>query len=200
MSRKRGRKKNNRRTSFPNERNVLDDRLLDSKLWFSTLNSLVRHMIENQEDEDRYERDDEYDSRLGSPVYFGYSISLGESGVPLVRELGNGRPERKKDGHESSDYAIQELREKRQLTPASETILDKKRGKLRVIVDLPGLSKTEDIRVLPKGRSLKIKAKDELRSYDFSVPLKRSLHNSQMSVENTSYNNGILEVILKLPQ
>ncbi|MDG6905071.1 MAG: Hsp20/alpha crystallin family protein [Nitrososphaerota archaeon] len=199
MSRKRGRKKNNRRTSLPNERNITDERLLDSKLWFSTLNSLVRHMIENQE-EDRFERDGEYDSRIDSPVYFGYSISLGHSGVPLVRELGSRRPEGKKNGHESSDYAVQEPRAKRQPTPVSETILDKKRGKLRVIVDLPGLSKTEDIRVLPKGRSLKIRAKDELRSYNFSVPLKRSIHNSPMSVEKTSYNNGILEVTLKLPQ
>ncbi|MDG6997534.1 MAG: Hsp20/alpha crystallin family protein [Nitrososphaerota archaeon] len=185
---------------MPNERNTTDNRLLDSRLWFSTLNSLVRHMIENQGYEDRFEQDDEYDSRLGFPVYFGYSISLGESGVPLVREFGNRRPESKKHGHESSDYAVQGPREKRQLTPASETILDKKRGKLRVIVDLPGLNNTEDIRVLAKGRSLKIRAKDELRSYDFSVPLKRSIHNSPMSVEKTSYNNGILEVTLKLPR
>ncbi len=200
MPRKRGGKKSSRRTSFPDERNISDNRPLDSKLWFSTLNSLVRHMIEIHEDEDRYGRDDGYaDSRLDSPIYFGYSISLGEAGVPLVREFGNRMPESKKHGHESSIYAVQVPREKRKLVPASETILDKKRGKLRVIVDLPGLSKTEDIRVLPKGRSLKIRARDELHSYDFSVPLKGSLHNSPMSVENTSYNNGILEVTLKLP-
>lgn len=201
MPGKRGGKKSSRRTSLPDDRNISDNRTLDSKLWFSTLNSLLRHMLEIHEDESRYERDDGYaDSRLGSPIYFGYSISLGESGVPLVREFGNRRPDNKKYGDESTDYSIQEPREKQRqkASPAFETILDKKRRELRVIVDLPGFSKQEDIRILPRGKSLRISAKDELHSYNFSVPLRKSLHNNPMSVEKTSYNNGILEVTLKL--
>lgn len=156
----------------------------DSKLWFTTLNSLISRMIDIQEDLDVL---DNGDSTSGVPIYFGYSISLGKTGVPLVSEFGNTDLVYK-------NYSKEQSAGKQHPAPTVETISDRKRGILRVIVEMPGLRK-EDIDVQVRDRSLTIRAKDDPHDYNLSVPLKQAF----CSIERTSYNNGVLEVVLEVP-
>jgi HSP20 family protein len=117
------------------------------------------------------------------PFVYGYSVTVGPDGKPVVREFGNiklglgpaGRPSLK-------------LKEERE--PLVDVIDEGE--KIRVVVELPGVKK-EDINLNCTEERLAIRVETEKRSYFKEVELPAKV---QVDSAKGSYTNGILEVYL----
>ena len=116
------------------------------------------------------------------PIVYGYSVTIGPDGKPVVREFGNVRK-----GENTPWKGIQEKRE-----PLVDVVSSDK--EVRVIAELPGVSK-EDIELTVTERSLTISVEREDRPYYKELELPGIV---EPKGAKTSYNNGILEVTLPL--
>ncbi len=115
-------------------------------------------------------------------VFYGYQVNVGPDGKPHVREFGNVRPTRKGTFEPAS-------RE-----PFVDTVVDEKENSIKVVAEMPGIRK-EDIKLEVTEKTLNIKAENNGRKYDTEVPLGAPV---DASTAKASYNNGILEVKLKM--
>ena len=116
------------------------------------------------------------------PIVYGYSVTIGPDGKPVVREFGNVR-----SGEGRPWKAIQDKRE-----PLVDVVSSGK--EVRVIAEMPGVKK-EDINVTVNERSMVISVDTEGRGYYKELDLPgvvdpRSAH--------STYNNGVLEVTIPL--
>jgi HSP20 family protein len=114
------------------------------------------------------------------PYYYGYSITVGPDGKPVVKEYGNVRP---------SLLPTAETRE-----PLADVIVDDKEKTLKIVAELPGVEK-KDIKIEVVGHAILIDAVHEERKYHSKVPIKHKV--DENSVKAT-YANGILEVKFQL--
>ncbi len=115
----------------------------------------------------------------GGPMYYGFSVSVGPDGKPMISEFGNVRPGLKGP----------ELRE--EISP----LVDVMDGKDRVTVfaELPGVDKKEiDLKV--SEDSLTISVNKERRKYYKEVSLPVSV---KPETAKASYRNGVLEVSIE---
>lgn len=121
---------------------------------------------------------------LNSPntIYYGYQLNVGPDGKPHVKEFGNVRPTRR---------GTFELGSRQ---PFVETLVDDKENVLKVVAEMPGVQR-EDIEIEVRENSLSIKAQNKDRNYDTEVPLETPVDANETKA---SYNNGVLEVKLKL--
>ena len=129
----------------------------------------------------RIERMEEFAEEFGErrvygPYVYGFSITIGPDGKPIIKEFGNvrriaGRPK------------ISEERE-----PLVDVIEDK--DTITVVAEVPGVSK-EDIDVKIKGRTLVISAASGDRKYYKEVELPADV---KPETAKASYRNGVLEV------
>ena len=114
------------------------------------------------------------------PIVYGYSITIGPDGRPIIREFGNVRPGRRG--------------EPPMLTVEREPLVDvlDEEDKIRVIAEVPGVQK-EDIQLDLQNSRLIIKVDTPQRKYYKEVDLPE-----EVDAENSkaNYNNGVLEVIL----
>jgi HSP20 family protein len=115
------------------------------------------------------------------PIVYGYSMTVGPDGKPVVREFGNVKHGPSKEWKE----AIGDARE-----PFVDVVEGEK--EIRVIAELPG-AKKQDIELTVEGNSLSISAETPARKYrkELELPARVELKNSK-----SSFNNGILEVTL----
>ncbi|MCS7140223.1 MAG: Hsp20/alpha crystallin family protein [Candidatus Nezhaarchaeota archaeon] len=121
---------------------------------------------------------------IEGPYYYGFSITIGPDGKPVIQEFGNVRPSRW--GVERSDVR----------RPYVETIIDDKAGELKVIAELPGVDK-DSIKVSSTDVSVTIKAEHGDRKYYADVKLPAKVDPSSAKA---SYRNGVLEVTFKLKE
>ncbi len=75
-------------------------------------------------------------------------------------------------------------------------MVDEKEGKIKVVAEMPGVER-EDIHLKALEDSLSIRAEHGERKYDTTVPLTIKV---EPSSANATYNNGVLEVKLKLKE
>jgi HSP20 family protein len=122
------------------------------------------------------------DSTAFGPVYYGYSVTVGPDGKPQVREFGNAKPTRRG----TFEVGTRE--------PFVDTVVDEKEGKLKVVAEMPGIQR-EDIHLEAMEDSLSIHAEHGDRKYDATVPLSNPV---EVNSASATYNNGVLEVKLKL--
>ncbi len=115
-------------------------------------------------------------------IYYGYQVNIGPDGKPHVREFGNVRPTKK---------GTFELGSRE---PFVDVVLDNKENVLKVVAEMPGVQK-QDIKLQATEEALSIKAESKERNYDTSVPLDTQV---DPGTARASYNNGILEVTLRL--
>jgi HSP20 family protein len=115
-------------------------------------------------------------------VYYGYQVTVGPDGKPHLREFGNVHP---------TNRGTFEIGSRE---PFVETFVDNKENILKVVAEMPGVKK-EDIGLELTDKALVIKAQNNDRKYDTEVPIRESVDTSSIKA---SYNNGILEVKLKL--
>jgi len=116
------------------------------------------------------------------PIVYGYSITIGPDGKPVVREFGNIRP------------GAFTGRTQLQLKPEREPLVDviEEEKQVRVIAELPGVNK-EDIELRADDNTLTIKVDTERRKYYKEVELPAQVNPNSAKA---SYNNGVLEVTL----
>ncbi len=116
------------------------------------------------------------------PIVYGYSITIGPDGKPVVREFGNVRP-----GTLTGRAPLQ-------LKPEREPLVDviEEDKQIRVIAELPGVSK-EDVELRADDKTLTIKVDTEKRKYYKEIELPAQVDPNSAKA---SYNNGVLEVTL----
>jgi HSP20 family protein len=124
------------------------------------------------------------ETQLSGPYYYGFSMTVGPDGKPRVREFGNVRPSLK--GGLEVGYR----------EPFVDTILDEKGETVKLVAEMPGINK-EDIKLEATERNVSIEAERGERKYRTNVPLPYEIEPSSASA---SFNNGVLEVKLKLKQ
>jgi len=118
------------------------------------------------------------------PIVYGYSVTIGPDGKPVVREFGNVR---RKEG-----TPWKEVQGKRE--PLVDVVTSEK--EVRAIVELPGVKK-EDIDLTVNEDSLVVSVSDPERSYYKELRLPAPVDPNRAS---SNYNNGILEVTLPLKE
>jgi|YelNatPaOPRAMG01_1025707.scaffolds.fasta_scaffold32080_3 HSP20 family protein len=115
------------------------------------------------------------------PLVWGYSITIGPDGKPIVREFGNFRPGRRGE--------IVEVRTERE--PLVDVLNEEEQ--IRVVAEIPGVNK-EDINLSVVDNRLRIKVDTEQRKYYKEIDLPEEVDPDSAKA---SYRNGVLEVILK---
>lgn len=129
--------------------------------------------------DDVFEEFKENSSTFG-PFYYGYTMTVGPNGKPVVKEYGNVRP-----GLLSSA----DTRE-----PIVDVIVDEKEKLVKLVAEMPGVEKT-DVKILVQDKSVDISAEHDTKKYHVKVPIK---HKVDENSAKASYKNGILELIFKL--
>lgn len=115
-----------------------------------------------------------------SPFYYGYTMTVGPNGKPVVKEYGNVKPELLP----SSD-----TRE-----PVVDVIVDEKEKLVKLVAEIPGVEKT-DVKILVQDKFVDISAEHGEKKYHVKVPIK---HKVDENSAKASYKNGILELVFKL--
>ena len=118
---------------------------------------------------------------LGKPYYYGYTMQIGPDGKPVVREFGNVENTRQIQKTDS----LQEYRE-----PFVDVIDDKEGNKIRIVVELPGVKKS-NIKITENDGTVQIKAENGDRKYNTDVPTGRKLDSPK---SKATFTNGILEL------
>jgi HSP20 family protein len=116
--------------------------------------------------------------REWGPFVYGYSVTVGPNGKPVIREFGNVQPGR-------LGPRIKEERE-----PLVDVISTD--GEIKVVVELPGVEK-EDIKLHGAEDSLTITVDTAERKYFKEIKLPAKVRPKEAK---TNYKNGVLEVTL----
>jgi HSP20 family protein len=129
----------------------------------------------------REKRTDRGSIREIGPIVYGYSITVGPDGKPIVREFGNIRPSRGPEIVKVSE--------------AREPLVDvfEEEEVVKVVAEVPGVEK-DDINLNATERKLVIKVDTPQRKYYKEVDLPAEV--DPQSAKAT-YKNGVLEVTLK---
>jgi HSP20 family protein len=118
--------------------------------------------------------------RQYGPFVYGYSITIGPDGKPIIRQFGNIVPSALPRGVE--------------VRPEREPLVDviEEDKQVKVVAEIPGVRK-EDIDIRIEGRTLFIRVDTEERKYYKDVNLPAEV---ELSGVKATYNNGVLEVTL----
>lgn len=114
------------------------------------------------------------------PYYYGYSMTVGPDGKPVVKEYGNVKP----GLLPSSDIR----------KPMVDTILNEKEKVVKLVAEMPGVEKS-DLKILVQGKSVDISAEHGDKKYHVSVPIEYKVDEDSAKA---TYKNGILELVFKL--
>ena len=114
------------------------------------------------------------------PFYYGYKMTVGSNGKPIVKEYGNVKP---------GLLLSADIRE-----PIVDAIVDEKGKTVKLVAEMPGVEKT-DVKILVQDKSVDISAEHGIKKYHVKVPIK---HKVDENSAKASYKNGILELVFKL--
>lgn len=122
------------------------------------------------------------------PIVYGYSMTVGPDGKPVVREFGNVKPsfEQRRFGPAKPGLTVKEERE-----PLVDVITEGEQ--IRVVAELPGVEKT-DINLQCAESELTISVDTPQRKYHKVLELPDPVDPES---PKASYKNGVLEVLLK---
>ncbi len=161
----------------------MSDRYDRRRDWFRRMFDEIERDFEMfDEIFDNMLRDLERGISTTKPVFYGFSITVGPDGRPVIREFGNVRHagERK--------VVASDVRE-----PLVDVIYDEKNNEVKIIAEMPGVDK-DKINVEASDDSVYIKAEGADRKYETTVPLDVRVDPSSAKA---SYKNGVLEIKLK---
>lgn len=128
--------------------------------------------------DDIFEEFKRNDSVTG-PFYYGYTMTVGPNGKPVVKEYGNVKP---------GLLPTSDTRE-----PIVDTIVDEKEKLVKLVAEMPGVEKT-DVKILVQDKSVDISAEHGEKKYHTKVPINRKVDENSAKA---SYKNGILELVFK---
>ena len=151
---------------------------------FNEFDSLLRRMMRpfKELDEMWDEMKTSGNVQTLGPYYYGYSMTVGPDGKPVVKEYGNVRP------------GLLPTAESRE--PLVDVIVDDKEKVLKLVAEMPGVEK-KDIKIEVIGRTINIDAERGDRKYHTKVPIKHKVDEDSVKA---AYANGILEVSFKLKE
>ncbi len=115
------------------------------------------------------------------PVVWGYSVTIGPDGKPIIREFGNVKPSLK---------GLKPLDIRTEREPLVDVFSDN--GNIKVIAELPGVEKG-DIKLYATSNTLTISVDTPQRKYYKELELPAEV--DPKSAKST-YKNGVLEVTL----
>jgi HSP20 family protein len=126
--------------------------------------------------------------RQYGPFVYGYSMSMGPDGKPIVQEFGNVKPSKKPGmfGFEQPALEPQDARE-----PLVDVMNEP--DQVRVVAELPGVEKSE-IKTSISEDTVTIRVESPVRKYYKEVQLPSHVDPDS---PKASYNNGVLEIALK---
>jgi HSP20 family protein len=116
------------------------------------------------------------------PYYYGYTMTVGPDGKPIVKEYGNAKP-----GLDSSSNPRE---------PIVDTIVDEKEKLVKLVAEMPGVEKS-DVKILVQGKSVNVSAEHGEKKYHVDVPIQYKVDENSAKA---SYKNGILELVFKLAE
>ena len=116
------------------------------------------------------------------PYYYGYTMTVGPDGKPVIKEYGNVKP---------ALLPTADVRE-----PFVDVLVDDKEKVLKLVAEMPGVEK-KDIKIIVEGRTVNLDAEHGDKKYHAKVPVRQKV--DEDSVKAT-YANGILEVRFKLKE
>ncbi len=120
---------------------------------------------------------------VSGPFYYGYTMTVGPDGKPVVKEYGNVKP---------GLLPTSDTRE-----PLVDPIVDEKEKVVKLIAEMPGVEK-KDVKIVVDGKLVNIDAEHGEKKYHAKVPIKHKVDENSVKA---SYKNGILEIIFKqLPE
>lgn len=114
------------------------------------------------------------------PYYYGYTMTVGSDGKPIVKEFGNVKP---------TMLPTSDVRE-----PFVDVLVDDKEKVLKLIAEMPGVEK-KDIKIVVEGRTVNLDAVHGEKKYHAKVPIRHKVDEDSVKA---IYANGILEVQFKL--
>jgi HSP20 family protein len=131
-----------------------------------------------------YKASDGSKIRQVGPIVYGYSMTIGIDGKPVIQEFGNVRPS--KDGFGMSG------RTGPQLTDEREPLVDIRTTNDRVIVvlEMPGVKK-EDIKLNAFKDSVEVQSTYPRRRYYKRIDLSEEVDTDSAK---STFNNGVLEI------
>ena len=121
------------------------------------------------------------------PYYYGYTMTVGPDGRPVVKEYGNVRPTISVNSNVLASGANE---------PFVDEVLDEENRILKIVDEMPGVEKS-DIQVSIQDKSVSIKTDKTNRKYETNVPLKYKVDENSTKAQ---YKNGILELTFKLAE
>ncbi len=113
------------------------------------------------------------------PLCFGYTMTVGPDGKPVVKQYGNAKPELS---------PTSDTRE-----PLVDTLVDDKEKLVKLVAEMPGVEK-KDVKIVVDGKIVNIDAENGDKKYHAKVPIKHKVDENSVKA---SYKNGILEIIFK---
>ena len=116
------------------------------------------------------------------PYYYGYTMTMGPDGKPIVKEFGNIKP---------TMLPTSETRE-----PFVDVLVDDKEKVLKLIAEMPGVEK-KDIKIVVEGKIVNFDAVHGDKKYRAKVPIRHKVDEDSVKA---NYANGILEVRFKLKE
>ena len=133
-------------------------------------------------------------SGVSGPIIYGYTMTVGPDGKPVIQEYGNVKPDSLPtadscgcDNH--SQTPLVEMRE-----PLIDTLVDDKEQTLKIVAEMPGVEKT-DVKVFVDEGIVHIDAKHGEKDYHVNVPIH---HKVDSDSPKATYTNGILELTFDL--
>jgi len=118
---------------------------------------------------------------VSGPVFYGYTMTTGPDGKPVVEEYGNVKPDM--------------LPTENKREPLIDTLVDEKEKTLKIVAEMPGVEKKDVSVVVGDDKVIHIDAERGEKKYHVKVPIK---HDVDAESPKTTYKNGILELTFKL--
>ncbi len=116
---------------------------------------------------------------ISGPLCYGYTMTVGPDGKPVVREYGNVKP---------GLLPTSDTRE-----PLVDTLVDDKEKTIKLVAEMPGVEK-KDVKIVVDGKIVNIDAEHGDKKYHVKVPIEHKVDENSVKA---SYKNGILEIIFK---
>ena len=133
-------------------------------------------------------------SGQSGPIYFGYTVTVGPDGKPVIQEYGNVKPDElpTADSCGCANHSQGPIAEKRE--PLIDTLVDDKEQTLKIVAEMPGVEKT-DVSVVVDEGIIHIDAEHGEKKYHVNVPIH---HKVESDSPKATYKNGILELTFNM--
>ena len=128
------------------------------------------------------------------PIYYGYTMTVGPDGKPVIQEYGNVKPDSlpTADSCGCDNHSQTPVVEKRE--PLIDTLVDDKEQTLKIVAEMPGVEKA-DVGVVVDEDIVHIDAERGEKKYHVNVPIQ---HKVESDSPKATYKNGILELTFNL--